>query len=105
MSESKYIEKHLDIPKGMDYDFLKEEGIRKIQQLAGENWTDFNPHDPGITILEQLAYALSELGYRTELDFKDLYASQQNKTGNNAFYTAADILPTNPVTTIDIRKQ
>lgn len=105
MSESKYIEKHLEIPKGMDYDFLKAEGIRKIQQLAGENWTDFNVHDPGITILEQLAYALSELGYRTQLDFKDLYASQQNKTGHNTFYTAAKILPTNPVTVTDIRKQ
>ncbi len=105
MSESKFIEKHLEIPKGMDYDFLREEGIRKIQQLAGENWTDFNVHDPGITILEQLAYALSELGYRTQLDFKDLFASQQNKTGNNTFYTAAEILPTNPVTVDDIRKQ
>ncbi|MCR9173733.1 MAG: hypothetical protein NXI10_14620 [bacterium] len=105
MSESKYIEKHLDLPKGMDYEFLKEEGLRKIQQLAGDNWTDFNVHDPGVTILEQLAYALSELGYRTELDFKDLYASQQRKTGNNTFYTAAKILPTNPVTTVDIRKQ
>lgn len=105
MSASKYIEKHLEIPKGMDYDFLREEGIRKIQQLAGENWTDFNAHDPGITILEQLAYALSELGYRTQLDFKDLYASQQNKTGHNTFYSAAEILPTNPVTVTDIRKQ
>lgn len=105
MSESKYIEKHLDIPKGMDFDFLKKEGLRKIQQLAGENWTDFNVHDPGVTMLEQLAYALSELGYRTQMDFKDLYASQQNKTGNNTFYTAGKILPTNPVTTVDIRKQ
>ena len=105
MSESKFIEKHLDIPKGMDYDFLKEEGLRKIQQLAGENWTDFNVHDPGVTMLEQLAYALSELGYRTQIDFKDLYASQQNKTGNNTFYTAGQILPTNPVTINDIRKQ
>ncbi len=105
MSESKFIEKHLHIPKGMDFDFLKEEGLRKIQQLAGENWTDFNVHDPGVTILEQLAYALSELGYRTQMDFKDLYASQQNKTGNNTFYTAGKILPTNPVTTVDIRKQ
>lgn len=105
MSESKFIEKHLELPKGMDYDFLKAEGIRKIQQLAGENWTDFNVHDPGVTILEQLAYALSELGYRTQLDFKDLYASQQTKTGHNTFYSAANILPTNPVTVCDIRKQ
>lgn len=104
MSESKFIDKHLELPKGMDYEFLKKEGIRKIQQLAGDNWTDFNEHDPGVTILEQLAYALSDLGYRSQLDFKDLYASQQNKSGNNTFYTAGKILPTNPITPRDIRK-
>ena len=46
----------------MDYAFLRQEGIRWLEQLAGDQWTDFNTHDPGITILEQLCYALTDLG-------------------------------------------
>ncbi|MCP4658446.1 MAG: hypothetical protein GY856_23780, partial [bacterium] len=48
----------------MDYTSLRQEGIRHLERMAGGRWTDFNVHDPGITILEQLCYALTDLGYR-----------------------------------------
>ena len=51
----------------MDYAFLRQEGIRHLERLAGPLWTDFNAHDPGITILEQLCYALTDLAYRNKL--------------------------------------
>jgi len=77
MADPKFISKELNQKSGLDFHFLKKKGLEYIQQLAGENWTDFNEHDPGVTILEQLVYALTELGYRSSLDFKDLLASQK----------------------------
>lgn len=92
-----------------DFSFLRSKGIEYAQALAGQNWTDYNEHDPGVTILEQLAYAITELGYRTNLDIKDLITSQEHlshegKSDVSAFFTAFDILTTNPVTVNDLRK-
>ncbi|QDM29033.1 hypothetical protein FNL56_25060 [Tardiphaga sp. vice304] len=44
---------------GLDYAWLKQHGTERIQQLAGQIWTDYNEHDPGVTTLEQLCYALT----------------------------------------------
>ena len=104
MADPKFIEKEQLLAPGLDYDFLKKRGIEYIQALAGDNWTDFNAHDPGITILEQLAYALTDIGYRSNMDFKDLLASQEEPLQKDTFFTAADILPTNPITVNDFRK-
>ena len=54
-----------DIPI-LNYIKLREEGIKLIQELSGDIWTDYNLHDPGITTLEVLCYALTELGYRAD---------------------------------------
>ena len=48
----------------MDYEQLRVEGIQHLEDLATFIWTDFNVHDPGITILEVLCYAITDLGYR-----------------------------------------
>ena len=49
----------------LDYAGLVAEGIRQLERLSDGRWTDFNTHDPGITILEAACYALTDLGYRT----------------------------------------
>ena len=59
----------------MDYAFLRETGIKYIQKVAGDSWTDHNAHDPGITILEALCYAITELGYRANHPIEDLLAN------------------------------
>ncbi|MEO9805884.1 MAG: hypothetical protein ABJF04_21680 [Reichenbachiella sp.] len=87
----------------MDYAFLRQKGIEYIQQLAGTTWTDHNLHDPGITILEVLCYSLTELGYRTDYGIGDILASGTENLQNN-FYTAAKILPCNPLTVNDFRR-
>lgn len=51
---------------------LKKKGLTHIQDLSGDVWTDYNHHDPGITILEQVCYALTEIAYQDELDIPDL---------------------------------
>ena len=56
--------------KSMQYEFLTQMGIEWIQRLSGGKWTDYNYHDPGITFLEQLCYALTDLGYRTNFPIK-----------------------------------
>jgi hypothetical protein len=87
----------------MDYAFLRREGIRLLERLGGKLWTDFNTHDPGITILEQVCYALTDLAYRTNYDIKDLLASGAEDP-YRSLYSPAEVLTTNPVTLIDLRK-
>lgn len=94
--------------KSMDYHALRKEGIALIEKHSGHVWTDFNKHDPGVTILEALCYVLTELAYKANFPIEDILCSAPDKTGfilqENAFYTASEILPCQPVTTIDFRK-
>ncbi len=86
----------------LDYERLRQEGIRHIENLATEIWTDFNVHDPGITLLEALCYAITDLGYRTRrIPMADLLAGP---TDDKPFFTATEVLPSGPVTALDYRK-
>ncbi len=87
----------------MDYAFLRQEGIRHLERLAGPLWTDFNTHDPGITILEQLCYALTDLAYRINYELPDLL-SKANTDPYDSLYSPARILTSYPVTMTDLRK-
>ncbi|HEU0054689.1 MAG TPA: hypothetical protein VFQ39_15995, partial [Longimicrobium sp.] len=92
---------------GLDYAWLKVEGTRLIQAAAGEVWTDYNETDPGVTTLEQLCYALTELSYRAELPLEDLLIGEPGGTldpRRQALYPARDIFPVNPLTELDYRK-
>jgi uncharacterized protein len=102
--------KHTTIPKNvssqndLDFHFLKKKGIEYIESLGGNFWTDYNTHDPGVTVLDLLCYAITDLGNRIELPIENLLA-RQNATGFEAqFYTAREILPNRPVTALDYRK-
>lgn len=65
------MEEHITIQrKGEGQDFytqLQEKALAKIQELAGELWTDYNEHDPGVTVLDILNYAF--MGDRLSLGF------------------------------------
>ena len=94
-------------PKHSDFDFLREEGLQHIRDLSGQLWTDHNTHDPGITILEVLCYALTDLAYRTQLPDADLFAPNPQKRlsgSDDNFPSAYTILSCNPVTMLDWRK-
>lgn len=85
----------------LDFERLRAEGIQHLEQLATEVWNDFNAHDPGITLLELLSYAITDLGYRTRrLPIGDLVAGGPE----TAFFSATDILSCSPVTALDYRK-
>jgi hypothetical protein len=87
----------------LSYDFLHREGIRHLERMAGREWTDFNVHDPGITILEQLCYALTDLGYRIGHELPDLLASGGGEP-YESLYPPQEILTTYPVTRADLRR-
>lgn len=92
---------------GLDYAFLKDEGTRIVQRQAGKVWTDYNEGDPGVTTLEQLCYALTELSYRAGFPVADLLAEGPGgriDPKRQALYPARDIFPVNPVTEDDYRR-
>ena len=91
---------------GMNFARLRQEGIKHIERLAGQIWTDYNTHDPGITLLEILCYAITDLSYRLSFEMKDLLAYPANTANANQkqFFTAREILTVNPLTINDYRK-
>ena len=99
------IPKKRELTPDQDFQWLRKEGMKYIESLASDLWTDYNVHDPGITILESLCYAITELGYRTDFPIVDLLTESNGKVGNKqTFYTARNILTCNPVTINDYRK-
>lgn len=91
--------------EGLDFAALRAEGINYVAELSGRIWTDHNVHDPGITLLELLCYALIDLGYRTRLPAVDLFTQDPSAPGEeDNFFTPAQILTCNPVTVSDFRK-
>ncbi|MBV4360545.1 hypothetical protein [Pinibacter aurantiacus] len=106
MPEKARIDVNNKLNKSEDFYFLKKQAIEIIENLSGRNWSDYNTHDPGITILEALCYAITELGYKTSLDIQDILASGDNtdKLHHTQLYSAREILPCNPVTLNDFRK-
>ena len=90
----------------LDYDELRKTGISYLEQTGSDNWTDYNVHDPGITTLELLCYALTDLGYRASYSIPDLLATAIDTKSNilKHFFSAAQIFPNNAVTINDYRK-
>ncbi|MEO1053666.1 MAG: hypothetical protein AAFX87_23725 [Bacteroidota bacterium] len=107
MSESITLSRATPELKSMQYQFLREEGLKHIQDLAGKIWTDYNVHDPGVTMLEALCYAITDLGFRSSFDIKDILAYDPANPGTRDirnFHTAREILTNCPVTINDYRK-
>ncbi|MGO4710909.1 hypothetical protein AB4Y90_17730, partial [Chryseobacterium sp. 2TAF14] len=107
MSENKHISisKNIETEDQTDFHFLRKTGIEYIEKLGGKLWTDYNSHDPGITTLEVLSYAITDLGMRMNLNMEDILASEDSqKDIHNQFLKATEILPSRPLTELDYRK-
>lgn len=85
------------------YHSLRREGIELAQDFSGKNWTDYNAHDPGVTILEQLCYGLTDSIYRTEFDVADYLVNENNQLDLDylSLIPAEKILPCRPCTLED----
>ena len=112
-----------------EYQELYLQGIELLQDLSGANWTDYNEHDPGVTIFENIAYTLTNLSHKVDQSIEDILTESKNKayqiklndafssekkrsqqkpvplkSGDNGFFVASEILTTNPVIKEDYRK-
>lgn len=84
----------------LDFARLQAEAGQLLERLATRQWTDFNTHDPGVTILEQLCYALTDLAYRIHHPMQDLLA--RGREGD--LPGPLKILTSDPVTSDDKRR-
>src|SRR6187551_2747267 len=80
---------------------LRELAMEQLRRFASDTWTDHNPHDPGITSLEQWCYALTDLAYRVDFDLLDLLARPEGDDPYRSLFTPAEILGSNPVSIVD----
>lgn len=104
MAKQLSILKNRNRPLSQDYEQLRELGLKYIGQFSKDIWTDYNVHDPGITILEILEYVITDLAYRTSLPMEDILA-RISADMTKDFFTAREILPCNPVTFDDLRRK
>jgi uncharacterized protein len=106
MNEVLAIPKEISGKYGPEYALLREAGLLHIKNLAGKIWTDYNTHDPGITMMELLCWVITDLGYRIALPVADILASEKDNLEqmHRQFLSAIHVLPTCPVTANDYRK-
>ncbi len=69
------IPKDAPLPPGQDFAWLRQRGLHLLEQLSGRVWTDYNLHDPGVTLLEALCYALTDLSHRASQPVPTLLAT------------------------------
>ncbi|HWM89807.1 MAG TPA: diguanylate cyclase [Thermoanaerobaculia bacterium] len=96
------ITKARDAEPALDQQHLYRLGLDHVRRLARRIWTDHNVHDPGITTLELLTYALTDLTYRASFPVEDLIAGADDSS--SPLFTARRILPNRPLTLLDYRK-
>lgn len=89
----------------IDFDDLMKEARRHLIQLSGDLWTDHNSSDPGITIMEVLAFCIADLSYRTSFGVKDIMAGYKGgKLLDIDLPSPASALSGRSVTIKDLRK-
>jgi hypothetical protein len=101
--DSSVIPKRARRPRSQDYAFLQRRALHWVERLGHARWTDYNSHDPGITILDVLCYAITDLAYRARMPIEDVLAEPGERDASDALFSARKILCTGPVTTLDYR--
>lgn len=88
----------------LEFAALRSRGIAWLQELTGQRWTDYNLHDPGVTLLETMVYGLTDLAYRIEFETADLLAAPTGLDLDALGLVPPDrALPPRPVTVADLR--
>lgn len=87
----------------LDYETLRLDALALVQKLSGNIWTDYNIHDPGVTLLEEIVFALTELGYKVDFDIEDFLTSKSGEIDlqREALYSAEQVKECFPVTAED----
>lgn len=99
------IAKKVETNNDLDYSFLRKKGLEYIEQLSSNFWTDYNTHDPGVTMLEILCYAITDLCSRIDLPIETIVEPGKDEPAvEEQFFKALQILPSRPVSGADYRK-
>lgn len=88
------------------YSKLQAQTLEEVKCLAGRVWTDYNVHDPGITVGDIANYALTELDYKLGFPLAD-YCVEKGDTftpGRFGLFPPEEAYTTQPVTTEDYRR-
>ncbi len=92
-------------PDPLGFDALREQGIQWTQEASGKLWTDYNLHDPGVTLLEALCYALTEDVFLARQDVPALLQLGQHAPpaawARLGLHQPHDLLPCRPLTELD----
>ena len=93
---------HGDAP--FSYPDLRARGIALSQAASGQLWTDYNLHDPGVTLLESLCYAMTEGVFGAEAGVADLLTAPDGRIHyrRHALHGAEEALPCRPATELDL---
>ena len=103
MIKPKFINKEKYSSRSLNYDELLQQGIELIQQFSGNQWSDYNYHDPGITFLEQICFAITDLGYKTNFSIEDILLAHTDDfdlENSNLLIPPNKIFPSSPLTPI-----
>ncbi len=100
------IAKNVNYGNDLDFEYLRNLGQKYIEDLSRKLFTDYNIHDPGITMMELVSYAITDIGLRMNQPIENLVASETNNFAkmHEQFKSAKNILTCKPVTAIDYRK-
>ena len=85
---------------------LQKRTLDELQHLSGNVWTDYNPHDPGVTIADIANYALTELAYKLGFDLEDYLTDNDGRypVEKYGLFTDNEVYPVSAVTEDDYRK-
>ena len=88
------------------FERLREAGVSLAQAASGDRWTDYNLHDPGVTVLEQLCYGLTDIAYRIDFPVADHLSGPGDVIafGQLALHPPDVIFPCRPTTAPDYRR-
>lgn len=106
MKNSLTIERESGDTNPYAFDRLRKEGIEISQALSGNGWTDYNYHDPGVTILEQVCFALTDLIYRSTFDVTDYLCNEAGEINLKrlGLHAPQDVFFSRPCTSLDLQK-
>lgn len=91
---------------GIGFAELRARGLALLQSLSGQVWTDHNLHDPGITLLEQLCFGLTDIVYRAGFPVADHLTGPDGRIDHEALslHPPSEALPCRPTTPADYRR-
>ena len=88
------------------YTRLQRQTLDEVQRLSGKVWTDYNAHDPGVTLADIANYALAELDYKLGFGVADSLTETGRPFDAARFglFPPVDVYATSPVTEDDYRR-